>query len=116
MRRGEGRRAEILGGGFRMRPMDTFTCITEIRESIHLTQHTADNPTAALRKHIAALPFDDAAGPFDDELGWLQRVSDGTEGVDLHPVGHCKNTWLWRNGAASEPQYLTYVVKTDVRD
>ena len=95
--------------------MDTFTCITEIRDSFHLTQHAAESPAAALREHIAALPFSDGAGPFDEELEWLQRVSGGKEGVEMIPVGHCKNTWLWSDGARYQPQYLTYIVKTDVR-
>jgi hypothetical protein len=96
--------------------MDVFTCITEIRESSHLTQHAAASPSAALRDHIAALPYDDGAGPFDEELKWLRRISGGTVPVELTPVGHCKNTWLWRDGARHQPQYLTYIVKTDVRE
>src|SRR5688572_11771106 len=62
--------------------MPIFTCITEIRDSTHPTQHTADRPEAALRSHVASLPYDDGSGPFDDELEWLLRVSDGTEPVE----------------------------------
>ena len=96
--------------------MATFTCITEVRDSIHLTQHAIHDPTAALREHIAALPYDDGTGPFDKELEWLQRVSGGLSDVELIAVGHCKNTWHWRDGARYEPQYITYIVKTDVGD
>ena len=62
--------------------MAIFTCITEVRESFHLTQHSATAPETALRDHIAALPYDDGVGPFDDELDWLRRVSGGTEAVE----------------------------------
>jgi hypothetical protein len=91
-----------------------FTCITEVRESFHLTQHPAAAPEAALRSHIAGLPYDDGAGPFGDELEWLRRVSSGEEPVELLPIGHCRGTWLWREGARYEPRYITYVVRTDV--
>jgi hypothetical protein len=94
--------------------MDTFTCITEVRGSFHVTQHSAASPAAALRDHIAALPYDDATGPFDEELAWLRRISGGALEVELIALGHCKNTWLWRDGARHDPQYLTYVVTTDV--
>ena len=94
--------------------MAVFTCITEVRESFHLTQHSAAGPEAALRDPIAALPFDDSAGPFDEELEWLRRVSGGTEPVEMLPVNHCRGRWLWLGGARYEPQYLTYVVRTDV--
>jgi hypothetical protein len=92
--------------------MSTFTCITEVRESFHVSQHAAEDARAALREHIARLPFDDGAGPFGEELEWLQRVSGGLQEIDLHPVVHCKNTWLWRDGALYRPQYLTYIVET----
>jgi hypothetical protein len=91
-----------------------FTCITEVRDSFHLTQHAAARPEAALRAHIAALPYDDGAGPFDEELEWLRRTSDGSESVELVPVGHCRGTWLWGDGARYQPQYITYIVRTDV--
>jgi hypothetical protein len=55
------------------------TCITEVRESFHLSQHSATGPEAALRDHVAAMPKDDGAGPFDEELEWLLRVSGGAE-------------------------------------
>lgn len=93
----------------------TFTCITEVRNSIRLTQHEAGDPTVALREHIASLPFDDGSGPFDGELEWLQSIAGGRFDVHLLPVGHCKNTWLWLDGARNEPQYLTYLVQTDNR-
>jgi hypothetical protein len=96
--------------------MNTYTCLTEIRESMHLTQHVIDNPEAALRAHIGALPFDDGVGPFDEELEWLQQVSDGSQEIQLSPIGHCRNTWLWLEGARYQPQYLTYIVKTDMKD
>src|SRR5262245_10230199 len=91
-----------------------FTCITEVRNSFHVTQHTAFGPVEALREHIAALPYDDGAGPNDDELEWLRRVSGGEEQVELLPVGHCRGTWLWSNGARYEPQYITHIVRTAV--
>jgi hypothetical protein len=91
-----------------------YTCITEVRDSTHLTQHTAATPAAALREHVSTYPYDDAAGPFDDELDWLLRVSGGTEPVELLPVGHCPGVWFWRDGARREPPYTTYVVQTDV--
>jgi len=94
--------------------METFTCITEIRDSFHLSQHTAASPAAALRDHIAALPYDDGAGPFDEELQWLRGINGGNQDVKLVPVGHCKNTWFWLDGAKYQPQYLTYIVKTEV--
>jgi hypothetical protein len=95
--------------------MDVFTCITEVRENFHLTQHTASGPGEALRQHIAALPYDDGAGPFDEELEWLLSVSSGARQIQLAPVGNCKTTWLWLDGSRYQPQYLTCIVKTDVR-
>jgi hypothetical protein len=86
-----------------------------IRGSCHLTQHEAVDPTAALRAHVASLPFDDGSGPFDDELEWLQSIAREETNVSLLAVGHCKSTWLWLDGARNEPQYLTYIVQTDVR-
>lgn len=94
--------------------MAIFTCITEVRESFHLSQHSSATPEAALRDHIAALPYDDGVGPFGEELDWLLRISSGTEPVEMLPVGHCRATWLWRNGTRYEPQYITYVIRTDV--
>jgi|GEM_PF-3208105 len=95
--------------------MNTFTCITLIRDSFHTTQHAAENPTVALRLHIGSLPFDDGDGPLDEELDWLKRVSDGMCSIELVPFGDsCKNTWLWGDGARYEPQYHTTIVKTDV--
>src|SRR4051794_29183173 len=35
-----------------------FTCITEVHESFHLSQHSATVPEAALRDHVAAMPKD----------------------------------------------------------
>jgi len=93
-----------------------FTCITEVRKSFHLSQHVASEPESALRDHIAAIPYDDGAGPFDDELEWLHRVSSGVEQIEMHPVGHCRSTWLWLSGARHEPQYITYVVRTDINN
>lgn len=94
--------------------MATFTCITEVRDSFHLSQHSVDGPEMALRHHVAGLPYDDADGPFDDELEWLLRVSDGTESVELLAVEHCRGTWMWRAGARYKPPYSTYIVCTDV--
>lgn len=94
--------------------MAVFTCITEVRDSFHLTQHSAIGPEAALRDHIAGLPYDDGIGPFDGELEWLRRVTSGEEPIEMLPVEHCRGTWLWRGGTRYEPQYITYIVRTDV--
>ena len=106
--------ADYLLGGRGLKRVAIFTCITEVRESFHLTQHSADAPEAALREHIAALPYDDGAGPFGEELERLLRVSSGPEPVEMLPVGHCRGTWLWLGGARYNPKYITYVVRTDV--
>lgn len=66
--------------------------------------------------HIAALPYDDGTGPFDDELDWLKGVSDSSSEINLLPVSHCRGTWLWLDGARHAPQYLTYIVRTDIQD
>ena len=95
--------------------MATFTCITNIRDSIHITQHDTDSPDAALREHIAALPHDDGSGPFDGELDWLHSFSGGSADLALLPVTGCVNSWLWADGARYEPQYLTYLVQTDTQ-
>ena len=79
--------------------MAVFTCITEVRESFHLTQHLAGGPEAGMRDHLAALPYDDGAGPFGDELEWLRRLSGGIDSVELVTVGHCPGTWMWLGGA-----------------
>ncbi len=94
--------------------MATFTCITENRDTIHLTQHVVANQIAALQEHIAALPYDDDAGPFDDELEWLQGIAGGHTETELTSVEHCRNTWMWLDGARYNPQYITYIVKTDI--
>jgi hypothetical protein len=94
--------------------MPYFTCITTINDSIYLRQVEAGDSTAALREAVAALPYDDGTGPFDEELEWLQQASGAQVPVTMHPVAHCKNTWLWLEGARHEPQYLTYVIQTDV--
>ncbi len=93
--------------------MPRYTCITESRQSFHLTQHDTDKPSDAVRLHLAALPYDDGRGPFDDELDWLQTITGGSAAVTMHPVTQCRGTWLWLEGARHEPQYLTYVVQTD---
>jgi hypothetical protein len=98
----------------RWRALVVFTCITEVRGSSHLSQHSAAEPEVALRDHIAALPYDDGSGPFDEELEWLLRVSDGTDPIELLPVGHCQGTWMWLAGTRHEPPYSTYIVRTDV--
>ena len=92
-----------------------FTFITSIRDSVHLKQVQAASIELALRDAIRSLPFDDASGPFDEELKWLQGVASGSIPITLHPIGHCKNTWLWLEGARYEPQYLVYGVQTDMR-
>jgi hypothetical protein len=94
--------------------MGTFTCLTLVRNSFHVTQHIRTDPEAALRDHIAALPYDDGTGPLDEELEWLQEISGGIKGVQLIALDYCKGTWMWLDGARFEPQYLTYIVKTDI--
>lgn len=95
--------------------MPHFTCITEIRNSFYLKQVECEQPDVAVREAVASLPYDDGEGPIDEELEWLQSVARAEVTVTLHPVGHCKNTWLWLEGARYEPQYLMYVIKTDVQ-
>jgi hypothetical protein len=92
--------------------MDLYTCITDKGDSTHLSQHLSSAPHAALRDHIAALPYDVATGPFDEKLEWLRSISGGIQPIELLPVAGCMNTWLWREGARNTPQYLTYIVKT----
>jgi hypothetical protein len=94
--------------------MPAFTCITLIRDSFHVTQHIASDPEAALRIHIEKLPYDDGAGPFDEELEWLQRIAGGREHVTMHALTHCKNIWMWLEGARYDPEYHTNVVQTDI--
>jgi len=93
--------------------MPCYTCITENQQSFHLTQHQVPKPDDAVRLHLAALPYDDARGPFDEELDWLRSITGGSVPLSMHPVTQCKGTWLWLEGARHTPQYLTYVVQTD---
>ncbi|MDB5339701.1 MAG: hypothetical protein JWN70_5320 [Planctomycetaceae bacterium] len=92
-----------------------FTCFTTIKDCVYLKQVSALDPPSAVRQAIGSLPFHDGTGPFDDELEWLQQVCGGEAVVTMHPVGHCKNTWLWLEGSRYEPQYLTYAVQTDMK-
>ncbi len=94
--------------------MPHFTCITTIRDCIWLKQTEAADVSAALRQAIAVLPYDDGAGPIDDELDWLLSVAGGEAAVTMDPVGHCRNTWVWLEGLRNEPEYLTYAIQTDV--
>lgn len=94
--------------------MPHFTFITSVRDATYLKQVEASSIEIGLREAIASLPYDDGVGPFDEELAWLQQVAGGQVTVTLHPVGHCKNTWLWLEGASYSPQYLAYAVQTDV--
>lgn len=94
--------------------MAYFTCITSVRESIHISQVIAEDAPSALREAIASLPYDAGSnGPFNEELKWLIKVSEGQLKVTMAPVTDCINTWLWEEGAEYEPQYLSFVVKTD---
>ncbi len=92
--------------------METFTCITHVRDYVHLTQHLAASASIALREHIAKFPYDDGTGPFDEELAWLQGVSGCTVEIQLIHVDYAPNTWLWGDGARHDRQYITYIVKT----
>jgi hypothetical protein len=94
--------------------MPYFTCITTIDEAVHLKQVEATDSAAALREAIVALPYDDGSGPFEEELEWLLQVTGAQAPTTMHPVGHCRNTWLWLEGARREPQYLAYVIQTDM--
>ena len=90
-----------------------FTCLIEVRDNFHLSQHHTSGPEYALRDGVAALPYDDGTGPFDEELDWLHRVGGGSEPVELLPVAPCQGVWLWLGGARHEPQYIAYIVRTD---
>ncbi|MEX0725664.1 MAG: hypothetical protein WD065_05315 [Planctomycetaceae bacterium] len=94
--------------------MAYFTCITENRESTYLSQHEAACAEEALHMHIGKLPFDDGTGPFDEELEWLQAVVSGAKAVEVLPVGDCKSTWFWLDGARFDPPYTPYIVKTEL--
>lgn len=94
--------------------MPHFTCLTENRDCIYLMQFEAETPDRALRLAITALPYDDLAGPFEEELNWLHEVAAGEVPVTMQPVVHCRSTWLWLEGARYYPPYTTYVIKTDV--
>ena len=96
--------------------MSTYTCFIEVRESVHLHQCDADSPELALRQGVASLPYDDGVGPFGEELDWLHKTTSGEAVVTMLSLSHCRNTWLWLEGSRYEPQYLSYVIKTDVSD
>lgn len=89
-----------------------FTCITTIRDSIHITQHPATGPETALRTHVGTLPYEDGAGPHDDEADWALTIVDGTGPVALQPVLNCLGVWFWLNGSQREPPYTTYIIRT----
>lgn len=91
-----------------------FTCFTTINGCVYLRQVRAADPASALRQAIGSLPFDDGDGPFDEELEWLQQVSEGQAVVTMDPIGQCTNTWLWLEGSRHEPRYDTYVIQTDM--
>ena len=92
--------------------MPIYTLITEIRESFHVSQHEAATPQAAVANHIAALPYDDGAGPFDEELDWLATIGSGAGSVTLVDV--CPAAWMWLEGARHNPPYSTYIVQTEI--
>ncbi len=94
--------------------MSTFTVITQVLDSFHLSQHGGDTPERALADHISRLPHNDASGPFDDELEWLQEVAGGERKPTLVAVGGCQRTWMWLEGSRHAPRYTTYIVQTEV--
>ena len=94
--------------------MPVFTCLSEIRESFHVTQHVSVDPEAALRSHILQFPYDDGDGPSDDELEWLLRVGDGREPIELVPVSECRGTWLWASSSFDGLRVVTYIVRTEL--
>ena len=94
--------------------MPHFTLITSVRDSTELIQVEAENVEDALRQAIGRLPYDDGAGPADEELDWLQDVANGKTRVTMLPVKQCKNTWLWAEGGRYVPPYFTYAVQTEI--
>jgi hypothetical protein len=92
----------------------TYTVITENRDAFRLSQHACETPETALAQHIGQLPFDDGAGPFDEELDWLQAVASGEAQITLLEVSSCRGTWMWLEGARSNPPYSTYLVRTEL--
>lgn len=91
--------------------MPLFTCITDNRESTHLSQHDAPNAIDAIRIHIGRLPHDD--GDDVPELDWLLSIANDETAIELLSVGDCKNTWLWADGLKCDPKYFTHIVQTD---
>ena len=92
----------------------TFTLITDVEESVHVSQHRSMSPEEALAQHISQLPFEDGAGPFDDDLVCLQGFAAGTSRPTLIAIAGCESTWTWLEGSRHSPPYATYVVCTDV--
>jgi hypothetical protein len=96
--------------------MPCYTCITENRGHVHLSQHEAAMPENALRAHIAALPFIEGINPLGDELYWLQTLTAADSAIQLQPVANCRESWHWLDGERYAPRYTTYIIRSDVRD
>jgi hypothetical protein len=98
----------------RHREMPTFTVVTELRESFHVSQHRAQSAELAVASHLASLPYDDGDEIEEEELAWRDRLITGSLAVELLEVHGCANTWMWTEGARHSPQYSTYVIQTEV--
>jgi hypothetical protein len=94
--------------------MPTFTVLTELRGTFHVSQHDAVTPALAVASHLAGLPLEDGDDIAEEELAWLRRLISGISPAVLTEVRGCACTWLWTEGARHSPQYLTYVVQTEV--
>jgi len=94
--------------------MPCYTCITENRGHVHLSQHEAASPGQAFRKHIGELPFVEGINPLGDELYWLQTIASHGRAIELQPMAQCKQTWQWLGGAHHTPPYTSYIIKSDV--
>jgi hypothetical protein len=96
--------------------MPCYTCLTENRGHLHLSQHEAATPEAALRAHIGTLPFIEGINPLGDELYWLQTLTATDSPLELQPVAGCRQAWHWLDGARYSPRYTTHIIRSDVGD
>ena len=92
--------------------MPTFTCITDVRECIWVSQHTVDTPECALRQALGKLPYEDGNDRPDEEWSWLLGIIESRLPAELLPVQHCVNTWCWFGGRQFDTLYSTYIVLT----
>jgi len=94
--------------------MPTFTCITNVRDCIYLSQHAVDSPDHALRQGLGKLPYEDGNDRPDEEWNWLLAVIENRIPVELIPVNHCVNTWCWFGGRQFDTLYSTYIILTQM--